>query len=276
MVVNRKSVSASCLAMCLLALMNWAPRISAQALPPPFNITDVSPTKGNFLDPAVNHSPSGKMLSLAVSNDGERLYVGGYSGVWRSDNHGVDWHQLTRPQPLPGDLVPGALMGHTVFDVVVSPVNRDLVFAATSRDTHATPQNGIYQSNDGGDSWTLAHQFFCAGPAGGGTQVGQIVFAPDNPDLLFAAGGCAIARRRNGIWEDKALPGVWHVAVAPRQGVARRVYAAGNSQFWYSDNEGDTWSRDTSSGLPGSFGGVPCDGAQCNSSQVLAVEPGHP
>jgi hypothetical protein len=43
-------------------------------------IKDVSPTTETF--PAeVGHSPSGRVLSLAVSRDGTRLYAGTLSGV---------------------------------------------------------------------------------------------------------------------------------------------------------------------------------------------------
>src|SRR5438067_6235573 len=158
------------------------------------------------------------------------------------------------------DLVPGALMVPTVIDVVVSLANKETLLAATAYDTRipSESRNAIYRSTDGGDSWDLVHQFQCPGAPG----VGQIVSARDNPDLLFAAGGCAIAKSTNGglTWVDKPIAGVaWHVAIAPPEGGIRRVYAAGDGQIWYSENGGNSWLRDNAAVIPnmGKFQGIP-------------------
>jgi uncharacterized repeat protein (TIGR01451 family) len=247
------------------------------------------------------------MLSLAVSADGQRLYAGAFSGVWRSDDKGETWKQLVRPQPPPGtNDVPNALKVPNVLDLAVSPENKDIVLAATAYDTRVPlkSQNGIYRSQDGGTSWELVHQFDCPDSPG----VSQVLFAPDPDDprfgLIYAAGGCAIAISRDGgsTWVDKWIPGfqegarAWHVAAAPREGSIRRVYAAGPDQFWYSTDGGNTWFKDTSSGLPtadkagtpgfppgfifpldfGGFGRATDTGARGTSARILAVEPGHP
>ena len=244
---------------------------------------DVSPQADTFpIVDDLQRSVSGRMLSLTVSTDGTRLYVGSFSGVWRSDDAGATWHQLTRPQPVSGNPdVPGALTVPTVSDVVVSPTDRDTVLAATGSDTRrlSASRNGIYHSDTAGDSWRLVHQFKCP-PTFNPGPVGQIVFAPDDPSLLYAAGGCAIAVSRDGgrTWLNNLLPPggtVWHVAVAAREPTGlRRVYAAGDDKMWYSENAGSTWARDTNPDLPPSFGGSPFGGS--NSAQILAVEPDRP
>ena len=268
-------------------------------------IRDCSPTIGTFSPPIAENSTisvSGKILSLAVSTDGQRLYAGAYSGVWRSDNAGETWKQLTRPQP-PSDTnrVPGALRVPNIFDLAVSPENKDVVLAATATavpgftDTFVPDRskNGIYRSENGGESWHLAHQFKCPG-TDGAQPVAQVVFAPDNPQLVYAAGGCAIAisTDEGRTWIDKPIPDggqVWHVAVAPREGLEtgfiRRIYTAGPNQIWYSQDGGDTWLQDKGSIPPsetccgGAFdvvGNFPSEGFQSNSARILAVEPGHP
>jgi photosystem II stability/assembly factor-like uncharacterized protein len=259
---------------------------------------DVSPRTDSFpIEDDLQQSVSGRMLSLTVSADGTRLYVGGSSGVWRSDDAGATWHQLTRPQPTSANNeVPGALSVPNVFDVVVSPTNMSIVLAATAYDTRvpSKSKNGIYYSDSGGDSWRLAHQFRCPGSVGAG-PVGQIVFAPDDPRLVYAAGGCSIAISSDGGWTWVATPivdkstsergTVWHVAVAPPKDSKRRVYAAGPDQIWYSEDGGSTWSKDLDAQIPdmGKFGGIKWgtvggfpDGGAGNSAQVLAVEPDHP
>ncbi|MGH9839377.1 MAG: hypothetical protein ACREEM_11400, partial [Blastocatellia bacterium] len=244
-------------------------------------IDDVSPTTDSYpIENDGQRSVSGRVMSLAVSADGKRLYAGAFSGVWRSDDGGLTWHQLTRPQPPPDtNFVADALMAPTVFSVVVSPADKDIVLAAANRDTRVVPMNGIYRSTNGGDSWSLAHQFKCPGTVGDGLA-GQIVFAPDDSNLAYAAGGCAIAISRDAgkTWEVKPMPAggtVWHVAAAPQEGLIRRVYAVGDKQIWYSQDGGESWFKDMGPVPPADFGDFPDDG-RSNTEQVLAVEPGRP
>jgi len=291
------------------AILPWTPVVASSTIECDdfvaigIECDDVSPTTKTFpIAKDIQQSVSGRIMSLTVSSDGKRLYAGTFSGVWRSDNAGETWRHLTRPQPPSGKRVSLALEVPNVFDVVVSPAHKNVVLAATADDTRVSlkSQNGIYQSKDGGNSWRLFHQFKC--PASSGAEgVGQIVFAPDNPQLVYAAGGCAIAISNNGgrTWVDRPIPDggrAWHVAVAPqegsqRTGFIRRVYAAGDDQIFYSENGGDTWFKDTSTVIPkmgtfvdpidgkktkfGTVGGFPV-GCCGNSSQILAIEPGHP
>jgi BNR/Asp-box repeat len=255
------------------------------------NITDISPRLATFAS-TFEHSVSGRILSLAVAPGGTRLYAGGYSGVWRSDDAGRTWAQMTRPQPSEGQSdVPGALSVRTVWDIAVFPDDPDILFVATGGDVRVTPLNGIYRSVDGGVTWTLVHQF-----PGKGT-VGQIEFAPDNPYLVFAAGGEGIAASSDGglTWSDQRVGGtVWHVAVGPEErlrggGSRRRLYAAGDGSIWYSPDGGGTWQPDPgaqaisarlrATGGSGSFAADPsncCYGGGNTAAKVLAIEPGYP
>src|SRR5260370_13204609 len=61
-------------------------------------VTDPSPSLSNSKDITV----SGRMMSLALSPNGKRVYAGSSSGgVWRSNDGGIKWEQLTFD--LPGD-----------------------------------------------------------------------------------------------------------------------------------------------------------------------------
>ena len=87
-------------------------------------IVDVSPTRANT-SVLSGQSTSGKGLAVAISADGTRAYLGGHSGVWRSDDGGDTWSHPEWPQPPPGSyLVPGALSVPNVYDVLISPVLR--------------------------------------------------------------------------------------------------------------------------------------------------------
>ena len=81
---------------------------------------------------------TGRMLSLASSDDGKLVFAGSLSSnVWASEDGGFSWDQLVWPQP-PADQfgVPGSMGGFCVTALVVSPdsgrwfVERDPRFLA--------------------------------------------------------------------------------------------------------------------------------------------------
>jgi photosystem II stability/assembly factor-like uncharacterized protein len=260
----------------------------------PPSYTNVSPEINTF--PFGVQSVSGRANALAVSSDGKRLYAGTFAGVWRSDDGGVTWRQMTQQQPAQGiNAVPGALLVPDVIDIAISPQNPDVVMVGAIGDLHAQRTNGIFRSEDGGNTWTLVKRFTCSN----GGAVTQIVFAPDNPNLVFAAAGCAVGISENGgkTWAEKALPSqtsAFHVAVAsfepPQNKLAaitatgttpplgiRRVYALGAKVLLYSIDGGQTWTKDT--GFPTVSSLVDVGDIAVtnngNSSRVIMVEPGN-
>jgi hypothetical protein len=220
-------------------------------------------------------SVSGRALCVATSVDGSRAYLGGHSGVWRSDDRGLNWIHLERPQPPPGvTLVPGCMAVQTIFDLAVSPTNRDVVLAAAGRDAHVPSQSGIYRSTDAGTTWTRVHTFLRSGNVG---MASRLAVAPDNPQLVFAAGQFAIAISVDGgvTWTETVpaqFRDFWHVAAARAEGSQRRVYAVGTSGVWYSVNGGSTWAT---GGTGGPVLGAPTDGVGA-SARALAVHPANP
>jgi hypothetical protein len=120
-------------------------------------IDDISPTATNFVSPhGSGQCPSGRGLCVAIS--GVRAYVGGASGVWRSDDGGASWwHPEWRPASIGGPTTPGALLPANVFDIVIDPRNPDVVFAAANLDARSQPNDGVYRSVDGAVTWTKVH-----------------------------------------------------------------------------------------------------------------------
>jgi photosystem II stability/assembly factor-like uncharacterized protein len=242
------------------------------------NITHVGPTLDTFNNLGTGHSPSGRMHALAMASNGTRVYAGSYAGVWRSDDGGSTWQQLRRPQPLSLDAdVPGALFSPAVFSLAVSPEDPDLVLASAARGPYVTSRDGIYRSTDGGESWTRVHAVDPAVWVDGapGEFVSQIVFAPDDPTLVYAAVGSAVAVSRNAgaTWTRHVTPaGVWHVAPAARTGNQRRVYAAGGGRMYRSTNGGTTWLQDLgATAITASFGATGDGGGSGGS--VIVVDP---
>jgi len=98
-------------------------------------IDDVSPFLGKVSNTlGKGQSVSGVALCVAVSADGNRVYLGGHSGVWISDDGGSTFHQVEKPQPTENNgIVPGAIPVPNIYDLLISPINNDIVLAATGR-----------------------------------------------------------------------------------------------------------------------------------------------
>jgi hypothetical protein len=261
--------------------------------------TDVSPQLQTFPQ-QTQQSVSGRANALAVAANGTRLYAGTFAGVWRSDDAGLTWKQMTQAQPPSNlDAVAGGLFVPDVYDIAISPQKPDVVMIGVNGDLHAQLMSGIYRSEDGGNTWALVKQFACPKFS----TVTQIVFAPDDANLVYAASGCAVGLSGDGgkTWLEKTLPApnaVWHIAVAPFepllyenravtgvrgitvtgpfQGV-RRVYALGSDQMFYSTDGGQTWIQDegiqTIVAVTGVGGAAAPNNA--NSSRVIMAEPGN-
>lgn len=236
-------------------------------------IDDVSPATGVFHPslPRTDQCPSGKTLCVAISPDGSRAYVGGHSGVWRSDDGGVSWsHPEWRPAVTGGPTPPGALLPPNVYDLAIHPQHPDVVFAAASHDMRVPPYDGVWRSTDGARTWSRVHRFLAADGAVG--FVGCLSMAPDNPDLVYAAGTFAVGRSTDGgtTWSELVPPGfaqVNQVAAAPATAAGRRVYACG-SGFWYSSDGGDTWQLD-----PGGPSLAQVGPAVTASARAMAIHP---
>ena len=255
-----------------------------------FTITRVAPNNSTF-QTSPNHSTSGRILSIALSADPNRVYAGSVAGAWRSNDAGLTFGQLTGPlTETAGPGIFGVIYAPHIFDLAASPTDPNLVLAAARDGQFVISRDGIYRTSDGGLSWELVLV---------SSTVSQILFAPDDPSLVYAAfgfGGVARSTDAGKTWTLHAVGGnAWHVAVAPLEGPGvRKVYAAGDSAIFFSPDGGNTWSLDNgvttintaratlaafqrscNSGGVGGFGGMSATNSGSNA-QTLAVEPGNP
>jgi len=252
-----------------------------------------------------NHSSSGRMTTLAFAGE-RRLYAGSVAGVWRSNDYGQNWFQLTQPQPPSGTEqsdIPGALYAPYIFDLVTSPADPDIVLVSATTSQFADGRDGIYRSGEGGKTWKLVLKS-SSRPNGSPFNV---VFAPDDPELVYAAGTqvgvgpqsgiLGISRNGGKTWDTRmAGASLWHIAVAPLEPDGkRRVYAVGNGVIWYSSDGGQTWKQDAGvatisstrqlldtfqkscnpmAGFGGFVGATSL--AFGNAANILTIEPGNP
>jgi hypothetical protein len=203
-------------------------------------IRDVGPTRNTF-GYSTGHSASGRMTCLAASSDGSRLYAGSFAGVWRSDDGGQNWHQMTRPQPPFGTVqgeIPGALFAPHIFDLAISPADANVLLVSALDSQFKDHRDGIYLSIDGGATWTLVQKTF---------SPSNVAFAPDDGSLAYAAmgfDGVGLSVNGGASWSVKPVH-AWHVAVAPLEpNGTRRVYTVGDNIISYSTNGGTTWTTD--------------------------------
>lgn len=246
----------------------------------PLRIDDVSPNlyHSQLPFPSGWQSSSGRGLTIAASPNGTRVYFGNNAGLWRSDDGGLNWVDLIRPQPPRGaTVVPGALLVNNIYDVVVSAVDPDVVMVAANYDIRVQSQSGIYRSVDGGTFWSLVQPFLSGS---GYDAVGQISAAPDAPDLFFAACGAQLLRSSDSgaTWSAIPLPmewfdSVWNVVAGPAEPSGRRIYALG-SQLWVSTDGGATWQTDANC-PPDANSGAPAN-AVGDSARMLAIDPLNP
>lgn len=237
-------------------------------------------------------------LDVSTRSAGRAVYAASpFAGVWLSRDYGVSWKQSKQKQPKEGDTsVPGSLPLIGIIDIAVSPADPNLVFAATDRDRRFPSLAGLYRSTNGGKTWQRVYKFDCPVSTNSTDRilesVTQIVFAPDDPNRVYAAGGCAIARSEKGglkgTWEELHPPGtetrhsvVYHLAVSGQLGRSktnRIIAACGDGSFWLSRQDGaaNSWQLDSGTGgLPKKFCGKAYSQSMTGARNI-ALEPGAP
>ncbi len=246
----------------ILIFLLWSCYASAQILPP--NVIDVSPRISSA--PNVAFSINGRAFCVTAHPLGARLYAGTYAGVWRSDDGGKNWFQLTWPGFK--DSLNGALGGTIIHEIEVSPADPNIVVCLVKDEFRNTPYNksGLYYSKDGGLHWSvkiLSQNVF-----------GQIEFDPVNNEWIYVAMSDKVAYSRNHgeTWSTSDVdPGTNNIAVSNQIRFFRRVFALSNNFLQISDDGGATWRRLDVSG----FGGYASEAAG-QSSKILAINPASP
>lgn len=118
----------------------------------------------------------GRVTDVAIAPDNDdHLYVATASGgIFRSYDKGVNWtpifDEVTKP---------------SIGDIAIAPSNPQIIYAGTGEANGSATDgayfgDGIYRSDDAGDTWTnigLAES----------NHIGRIVVDPTNPDRVFAA-----------------------------------------------------------------------------------------
>ncbi len=153
--------------------------------------------EGTTWTPIFDDAPSGSTGAIAVApSKPDTVWIGlgesnifrssmAGTGIYRSDDSGATWNHMGL-----------ADSGH-IARIVVHPDDPDTVYvAASGHEYRNNPERGVYQTTDGGKTWTQV--LFVADHVG----AIDLVMSPDDPKTLYAAMWNRIRRP----WSDP-LPG---------------------------------------------------------------------
>lgn len=165
------------------------------------NISD-----GYFASPsigAIRVAPSNPAVIYAgTGSDGIRSNVIAGKGVYKSENAGKTWKFTGLRET-----------GH-IGAIEIHPDNPDIAFAAAIGQAFLpNPERGLYRTKDGGKSWQQV--LYIADTVG----IVDVEFAPDNPDILYAAA-----------WRVERKP--WTI-----------ISGGENGGVYRSEDGGDTWKK---------------------------------
>ncbi|MCB2222507.1 MAG: T9SS type A sorting domain-containing protein [Bacteroidetes bacterium] len=176
--------------------------------------------------------------------DEDVLWVGTPGGgAWKSINGGLSWSCKTDQLPTLG-----------VSDIIVHPINPDIVYLATGeRDSWNTFSVGVLKSTDGGETWEVTGLSYEVQDL---KAVNQLLMHPDDPDILIAATSQGIFKTTDGgaNWLQVVTSGHFMDMVF-KPGDPTVVYAStyhffGGARIFKSTDGGDSFDYLYGTGMP--------------------------
>ncbi len=158
------------------------------------------------------------------------------SGIWRSQDGGDSWHELTAGLPT------GSNVGRIGISVCASQPN---VIYAIYADASAYFE-GVYKSTNGGDSWSQVNDGALSGIYSSyGWWFGNIRVDPSDPDNVVALGLYAYRSTNGGSsWSETGWNmHVDHHALAFCPSLPSRAYEGNDGGLYRSDDAGGNWDK---------------------------------
>jgi photosystem II stability/assembly factor-like uncharacterized protein len=158
------------------------------------------------------------------------------SGLWRSQDGGDTWTELTNGLPT------GSNVGR--IGVSVAESNPDIVYAFYCDDPGYFM--GVYKSTDGGDTWNPTNDSGLSNLTSSfGWYFGQVRVDPSDHTRAFVM-GVPFYRTENGgfSWQEVGSSNhVDHHAMAFDPWTPSRVYNGNDGGIYVSNNSGDSWTK---------------------------------
>jgi len=173
----------------------------------------------------------------------QKVYaVSASGGLWISLNGTVSWNKCgTDALPLTA-----------CASVCVDYTNDSILYLGTGDPNYYSTDLGIYKSTDGGNTWSPAN-------TGCGTAMAvEILMDPADHMTLVAATSGGIYKSTNGgvTWVSKLAVGQFTDMEMKPSAASRTLYAVNFSNFYKSEDFGDTWTQITTGiAVPGGGSG---------------------
>jgi photosystem II stability/assembly factor-like uncharacterized protein len=169
--------------------------------------------------------------------DGSSFIAAG-SGLFRSEDGGDTWHELTKGLPNYSDDKLGRI------GIAVSHSNHNRLYASVEAENG---KGGVYRSDDSGATWQQVNNDHRIGGRGPGAM--GIAVAPENPDTIYVANTTTWKSTDGGktfigfkgapggddyqrIWINNDIPGI--IALSSDQGAAISVNGGATWSSWYN------------------------------------------
>jgi photosystem II stability/assembly factor-like uncharacterized protein len=169
------------------------------------------------------------VLALAQAPSNPKVLVAGaLSGVYRSEDKGAHWSEISPP---------GSTEVHEVESIAIDPYDPHTIYAGT---WHLP-----WKTTDGGAHWFSIHQGVIDD-----SDVFSIVIDPSRPSVVFASACSGIYRTDNGGTEFHKVQGIPSTARRTRVLMMdpkdRNIVYAGTTEGLYKTTDGGTnWTRTT-------------------------------
>jgi photosystem II stability/assembly factor-like uncharacterized protein len=224
-------------------------------------------------------------ITGVVGND--RRFYAGYTGggVWRTDDGGISWHNISDSFFKTG----------SIGMIAVSESDPNVIYVGTGehavRGVMTTYGDGVYKSTDGGGTWKNVGLEKTR-------HISDIAINPHNPDIVYVAAQGTVHGPNNerGIYKSIDGGASWTrvLYINDSTGIAslqmdmnnpRILYAASwehrrypwavvsggpGSGIWKSTDEGKTWER-LKTGLPEKMGKIGLAVSRANPQRVYAI-----
>ncbi len=230
----------------------------------------------------------GRSVAVAGIASQPLTYFAGYTGggVWRTDNGGQTWRNISD----------GHFKTGSIGAIAVAPSDANVIYVGTGehaiRGQSSTYGDGVYKSTDQGRTWRKVG-------LDATRQISAVRIHPQNPDVVYVAGqgdrwkgtpDRGIYRSTDGgkSWQlvlkgenatsgasdlsmDPSNPRILYAAFWDHQRVPWQVRSGGpGSGIWKSLDGGDSWTRLTQ-GLPKLMGKIGVAVSPANPDRVFAI-----
>lgn len=213
---------------------------------------DVNPNQSNRDPINPNGASGGRVTSLTAINDLSICFAASeWGGLWQSFNQGLTWSRVRTYLP--------TAMFDVKFAAPTPLANRGVLYATSAHDGRITgSRSGIALSRDQGASWNTVplSTLPCAFP---NENAGwNISVRPSNPDNVFIATECGLARTLDAgnTWtylDPTPLNGVEPIFAVAAFGT-QLVAVIGQNGYAYSKDNGANWRNGGAGTINGGFG----------------------